>query len=182
MFTGEHVSTDVAVVEGRARWWRHTVGEPIKDGMFDHWLVLAEQRPDIEAYGGNSIAAHLPDYTGMLNIETIDAKIIEVHLRFADQWPDLYGGRDWVAALVELYAQGQWNFTDFDRRDGYSVVLFGGHGLQYRHPPQDLIDEITKEWAWGPNVPMPDEGARTKMTYFRSTLVTGFPPPLTVPK
>ncbi|WP_212751881.1 hypothetical protein [Roseovarius arcticus] len=145
MFTGEHVSTDVAVVAGRARWWRHTVGEPIKDGMFDHWLVLAEQRPDIEAYGGNWIATHLPDYTGMLNIETIDAKIIEVHLRFADQWPDLYGGRDWVAALVALYAYGQWNFTDFNRRDGYSVVLFGGHGLQYRHPPQDLIDEITSE-------------------------------------
>jgi len=143
--TGEHVSTDVAVVDGHARWWRHAVGEPIQDGMFDHWVVLAERRPDIEAYGGNWIATHLPDYTGMLNIETIGAKIIEVHLRFADQWPDLYGGRTWVTALVGLYAKGQWNYTDSDRRDGYSVVLFGGHGLQYRHPPRDLIDEITSE-------------------------------------
>ena len=28
----------------------------------------------------------------MINLETIGGRIIEVHLRFADQWPDLYGG------------------------------------------------------------------------------------------
>ena len=31
-------------------------------------------------------------YTGMVNFETIGGRIIEAHLRFADQWPDLYGG------------------------------------------------------------------------------------------
>jgi hypothetical protein len=29
----------------------------------------------------------------MVNLETIGGRIIEVHLRFADQWPDLYGAR-----------------------------------------------------------------------------------------
>ena len=52
------------------------------------------------------------------------ARIIEAHLRFADQWPDLYGA-GWVEALVRLYDRGDWDFTDDDRRDGYSVVLFG---------------------------------------------------------
>ena len=74
-------------------------------------------------------------YTGMLNLETIGGRIIEVHLRFADQWPDLYG-KGWVEALVRLYEHERWDYPDTDRRDGYSVVLFGPHGPRYRHPPQ----------------------------------------------
>ena len=79
----------------------------------------------------------------MVNFETIGARIIEVHLRFADQWPDLYGGRPWVEALVGLYAEGRWEFDEpGGRRDGYSVVLFGAHGVQYRHPPAELLAEV----------------------------------------
>jgi hypothetical protein len=48
---------------------------------------------------------HLPGYT-ILNIETIGGRIIEAHLRFADQWPDLYGA-GWVAAVIALYATGR---------------------------------------------------------------------------
>ena len=83
--------------------------------------------------------AGLPRYG---DFETIGARIIEVHLRFADQWPDLYGGRAWVEALVRLYAEGRWEFDDGGRRTGFSVVLFGAHGVQYRHPPADLLAEV----------------------------------------
>jgi hypothetical protein len=78
----------------------------------------------------------------MVNVETIDARIIEAHLRFADQWPDLYGGDRWVKALVRLYANGEWAFDDGDRRTGYSVVLFMPHGRRYRHPVKELEKEI----------------------------------------
>ena len=37
------------------------------------------------------VARNLAGYTGMANLETIGGRIIEVHLRFTDQWPDLYG-------------------------------------------------------------------------------------------
>lgn len=141
LFEGEHVSTDVAVVDGEAKWWRHVIGESIGDGMFDAWTVLAESRPEIEAYCGDWIRRRLPGYTGMMNLETIGARIIEAHLRFSDQWPDLYG-RGWLDALVRLYAEGKWNYADDDRRDGYSVVLFGGHGISYKHPPRALVDEL----------------------------------------
>jgi hypothetical protein len=142
LLEGEHISTDVAVVDGEARWWRHAFGLPLDGGMFDHWVVLAEPKPEIEAYCGDWLARNLAGYTGMVNFETIGAKIIEVHLRFADQWPDLYGGRPWVEALVGLYRDGAWDFDDSGRREGYSVVLFGGHGLQYRHPSDELVEEI----------------------------------------
>ena len=141
LLTGEHVSSDVAVVRGRAVWWRHATGIPGAGGTFDRWIVHAAERPGLEAACGAWIGRHLGDYSGMLNLETIGGGIIEVHLRFADQWPDLYGV-GWVAALIGLYAAGRWDFDDSRRRDGYSVVLFGPPGGSWRHPPAGLVAEI----------------------------------------
>jgi hypothetical protein len=141
LLQGEHVSSDCAVVAGDLCWSRHTIGVPLDGGMFDYWTVLADARPEIETYLSRWVKKHLPGFTGMLNFETIGARIIEVHLRFADQWPDLYGER-WVEALIGLYAAGKWQFDDRDRRDGYSVVLFGGHGIQYRHPPPAVVASL----------------------------------------
>ncbi|MDH3473613.1 MAG: hypothetical protein OEM59_07965 [Rhodospirillales bacterium] len=141
LLEGEHVSSDVAVVRGQPRWWRHTIGRPLEGGMFDYWTVLAEARPEIEDYCGAWTRKHLAGYSGMVNFETIGARIIEAHLRFSDQWPDLYGA-GWCDALVRLYDRGAWDFDDTGRREGYSVVLFGAHGIQYRHPPGHLLEEL----------------------------------------
>jgi hypothetical protein len=141
LLEGRHVSSDIVVVDGEPRWWRHVTGKPAGEGTFDYWMVHAEPDEDIEAYCGGWVRRHLAGYTGMLNLETIGGVIIEAHLRFADQWPDLYG-TGWIDALVRLYEKGEWSFSDNDRRDGYSVVLFGPNGRQYRHPPKPLVDEI----------------------------------------
>ncbi len=129
LLTGEHVSSDAAVVDGKPCWWRHTTGKPLEGGMFDYWTVLAEPRARIEDYCGAWLQRNLNGYSGCVNFETIGGKIIEVHLRFADQWPDLYG-RGWVQAMVDLYARRSWRYADDDRRCGYSVVLFSDHGVR----------------------------------------------------
>ena len=141
LLDGRHLSTDIAVVDGEPRWWRHVTGEAAGGGTFDYWTVQAASEPVIEAHCGAWVRAHLAGYTGMLNLETIGGRIIEAHLRFADQWPDLYGA-GWLEALVRLYERGIWNFTDEDRRDGYSVVLFGPNGVRYLHPPPALLEEV----------------------------------------
>lgn len=141
LLEGDHVSSDVAVVDGSARWWRHTTARPLEGGMFDYWTVLAEARPEIESYCGAWLTEHLAGYSGMVNFETIGSRIIECHLRFSDQWPDLYG-EGWVEALVELYRDGTWSYADDDRRAGYSVVLFGNHGVGYSPPEPDLLAEL----------------------------------------
>jgi hypothetical protein len=143
LLQGRHVSSDVAVVEGVPRWWRHVTGKPAGEGTFDYWIVHAEPDAAIETRCAAWIGKHLADYTGMLNVETIGETIIEVHLRFADQWPDLYGP-GWVEAVVELYERGEWNFSDDDRTEGYSAVLFGPHGHHYRHPPPAAVEEIKR--------------------------------------
>jgi hypothetical protein len=139
---GEHVSSDAVVIGGEAQWWRHSVGKPLGEGVFDYWTVLAEDRPAIEEYCGKWLHDNLKGYSGAVNLETIGGRIIEVHLRFADQWPDLYGN-GWLDAIVELYSKRRWRYPDADRREGYSVVLFGAHGVPYHHPPAALVDEIT---------------------------------------
>ena len=139
LLTGAHVSTDTAIVDGHAVWWRHATGATAPGGTFDHWHIHAEAMPGIEDWCGTWARKHLAGYTGMVNFETIGSRIIEAHLRFADQWPDLYGP-GWVAALVRLYATGDWVFDDSTRADGYSVVLFGPHGPAYRHPPALAVD------------------------------------------
>lgn len=141
LLEGEHVSTDAVIVDGTAQWWRHATGVPAGDGTFDYWTVHAGGHDRVESYCGDWARRHLRGYTGMANFETIGGGIIEVHLRFADQWPDLYG-HGWVEALVHLYRDGVWRFDDGRRRDGFSVVLFAPHGRTYRHPPARLVNDL----------------------------------------
>jgi hypothetical protein len=143
LLEGRHVSSDVAVVRGEPRWWRHVTGKPSGEGTFDYWIIHAEPDAGIEEPCGAWIEKNLSGYTGMLNLETIGGTIIEAHLRFADQWPDLYGP-GWVDALVELYERGDWNFSDDDRAEGYSAVLFGPHGHRYRHPLAAAVGEVKR--------------------------------------
>jgi hypothetical protein len=125
-FTGRHVSTDVALEGGRPRWWRHTTGKPGPHGTFDFWTVHAAREPALERYIGHWIRRNLAGFDGVVNLETIGGRIVECHLRMAEQWLDI-NGPGWLTAVVRLYADGVWRFRDL-RREGYSVVLFGAHG------------------------------------------------------
>jgi hypothetical protein len=140
---GEHVSTDVAVVEGKAAWMRHACGTPAGQGTFDYWAIEAGRRPELEGYLADWLARNIRSYTGMMNFESIGGRIIDAHLRFADQWPDLYG-RSWLEAVVFLYRQGSWAFDEPRRTDGYSVALFGPHGREYQPPPVELVEQVRR--------------------------------------
>jgi hypothetical protein len=133
LLAGEHVSTDFAVVRGEAAWCRHASGIPGGGGTFDYWLVEERTRPRLVKYCSEWIRANLVGYTGMVNIETIGGRITDVHLRFADQWPDLYG-RKWLDALVRLHQRETWDLVDAERAEGYSVVLFGTQGSGEAYP------------------------------------------------
>lgn len=141
LLNGAHVSTDCAVEDGCVKWLRHATGTTWTEGMFQYWTIRAESDPALDAYLSGWVSRHMRGYTGMMNFETIGSNIIEAHLRFADQWCDLYG-KGWVEALVGLYSRGRWEFPDQDRKDGYSVPLFARHGHAYLHPPAGLQKEI----------------------------------------
>ena len=137
LLNGPHVSSDCAILDGQLMWIRHATGIPWIAGTFKHWTIHAETLPQLEAYLRGWVSAHMGGYSGMMNFETIGGRIIEAHLRFADQWCDLYG-EGWVEALVRLHAEQRWSFDDQNRRDGFSVPLFARHGNGFRHPPLEL--------------------------------------------
>jgi hypothetical protein len=143
LLEGRHVSSDFAVVDGEPKWCRHATGKAAGKGTFDYWTVHAAPDAAIERYCGDWIARHLAGYTGIVNLETIGGAIIEVHLRVTDQWPDLYG-EGWVAALIRLYHERLWEFADADRREGFSVVLFGPKSRTYRYPDREVVNEVLK--------------------------------------
>ncbi|MFO1133161.1 MAG: hypothetical protein U1E16_14265 [Hyphomicrobiales bacterium] len=141
LLMGQHVSTDCAVENGCIVWLRHATGLPWDDGMFRYWTVHGASFAEIARHLASWVEANMAGYSGMMNFETIGGTIIEAHLRFADQWCDLYG-EGWVEALVRLYAEGRWVFEDAERRDGFSMPLFARHGHSFRHPPEALQAEV----------------------------------------
>jgi hypothetical protein len=141
LLRGAHISSDMAVIGGAPAWVRHTVGTPLDGGTFDYWTVNVQARPALERHATDWVRSNLRGYTGMVNLESIGDRLIEVHLRFTDQWPDLYGP-GWLDAVVRLYRDGVWESPSEQPRVGYSVVLFGPHGRPYRHPAQPLVDEL----------------------------------------
>ena len=141
LLEGDHVSTDIAVERGQTRWLRHCLGVPGVGGTFDYWTIEAGRRDSLADYLDTWVVRHLAGYTGMFNAETIGNRIIEAHLRVADQWPDLYEA-GWLEAVVALYRDGTWSLAGSARRTGYSVALFGPHGREYRHPPPQLVAEV----------------------------------------
>jgi hypothetical protein len=142
LLSGAHVSSDFAVLRGRPVWWRHCTGAPGEKGMFDYWTLHAQSMPTLEERLEQWIERHLDGFTGIVNFETIGECIIEVHLRMSEQWLDL-NGRGWLAAVVRLYADERWDWTEPPRRTGYSVALFGAHGVKWQIDP-DAVDELRR--------------------------------------
>jgi hypothetical protein len=141
LLTGQHMSTDCAIVHGKIKWIRHALGFPWQEGMFTLWVIETEQRIELNQYISAWVNTNMAGYTGMMNFETIGGQIIETHLRFADQWCDLYGNR-WIDSLVKLYSVGEWHFDDRAIQQGYSVPLFAKHGQVPQHPADELQNTI----------------------------------------
>ena len=129
LLTGPHVSTDLALVDGRIAWWRHTTGRPGPQGTFDYWTVHADGMPGLEAlYRALDRAATSAASPASSISRPSAGGIIECHLRMADQWLDLNGEGWLTGGRRRSTATGRWRSAMAQRRTGYSVVLFGAPG------------------------------------------------------
>ena len=137
---GVHISTDMAIVDGFPQWWAHTECFPRGGGTFDYFHVLEHPLPTLETRLNEFVWRCLRPYTGMLNIETIDGQIIEVHLRLTDQYPDLYGP-NFIKAVARLYAHHTW-YLDGHGFGGYSVCCWVDSGDIPTKPSPGMLEEI----------------------------------------
>lgn len=140
LLEGRHLSTDVAVENGRPIWMCHAEGIPTRQGMFDYWILRPDPEAGLEAYLAGFVREHMPGYTGVMNFETIGGRIIEAHLRYAEQWLDLYG-EGFLPAVYALYRGAGWRDGATPRVTGYSLALFG-ETRRYGKPPPAVVAEL----------------------------------------
>ena len=97
-YSGEHWSVDFAVRDGVPLWGIAAEGEPVQIGEFWRWTV--DRR-----YWLTTQAWNLDKFSGVVNVEMIDTKPIEVHFRPSIEFFPLYGDAA-VQAIMEA-AVGQ---------------------------------------------------------------------------
>ena len=80
---GKHLSWDLVILNGNIQFHTCFIGFKDKNiiGKFDYWESINKKLPKIIK---KFIKEKLDNYTGCLNIETINNNMIEVHLRMGD--------------------------------------------------------------------------------------------------
>lgn len=120
LLEGPQISIDVVVIKGKPQWSVETKAHPLGDGRFDYWEVR-KKNTNLENIYNLFCFTYFIDYTGIVNLEMIGDKIIEVHPRMSPQFIDLYGS-GWLDAVVSLYKDGNWNYNQ--QTKGYSIPIF----------------------------------------------------------
>ena len=139
LLDGRHVSSDIALVDGEPRWWRHVTGKPAGEGTFDYWIVHAGPDAGIETHCGEwvrKISPAIPACSISKPSAIPSSKRICVFPTNGPIFMARAGSMPWSAL------RAAWDFPDDDRSEGYSVVLFGPNGRRYRHPPPAVVDEV----------------------------------------
>ena len=139
LLTGEQFSTDVAVIHGQIKWMTHVKAYPGDNNTIDYWEVFQREKDEIAEMAEEFVCSYLGTYSGMVNFETIGNQLIEVHLRFAYQWPDLYSP-EFISETIRLYARRQFKLGT-QSQVGYSLNLYGPH-QQYKKPNIMELDTL----------------------------------------
>ena len=85
---------------------------------------------------------NLVGYTGLANIETINGKIIDCHLRMTPRFVDLYGD-GWLTSVVNLYEKGTWNY-DQHNKSGVSYTLRTSEEGSYIISDKNVFDDLCR--------------------------------------
>nr|QBK89388.1 MAG: hypothetical protein LCMiAC02_04830 [Mimivirus LCMiAC02] len=106
-FEGEHLSWDIIIYNGKIKY--HTCFKGYKDkeviGKFDYWESMEKELPEIVK---RLIGDHFKTYYGCLNIETIDNKMIEGHLRMGDI--DCFPTLEILKGIIATYKKEEYNW------------------------------------------------------------------------
>ena len=77
---GQHISTDYVIINGEIQWHCSLVGHKDSEGSFTYWEVT-QTIPSLKII--EWFRRHLSQFTGIVNVETIEDNIIELTLRMS---------------------------------------------------------------------------------------------------
>ncbi len=126
VFNGDHLSYDVVLVNGVIKYIVCFRGFPGKEGTFDYWeTVNVSLKIDIKKW----IKKYMKGYTGCLNFETIDDKIIDCHLRMGDI--NQLNDRELMKNIINVYSGKEWEYEK-EVPKIYLIPIFIPYGKKYR--------------------------------------------------
>jgi len=104
---GEHLCIDLFILKGKIVYFTILQSKATYGGMFDYHESLPNRELDMSLKV--LIEEKLFNYTGCVNVETIDNKIIDFHLRLNG---DFYiYTNDIVLDIINLYLLKKWNYN-----------------------------------------------------------------------
>jgi len=170
VFYGRHTSTDYALLDGEVVWSYSMSGQKDKNGSFTHWYFSKGLHQNEIKW----IQEHLNDFTGIVNVESIGAKIIEVHLRCSTQFVDFYGD-DFIPSMIKLYDEKAWNKSS-ENIPGYSFVVRVAKDQcspdKTLHLNFDSTDEVKVHYTIAENKPL-SSFADNDLNTYRIAIVNG---------
>ncbi len=104
LLTGEQTSTDCIMDNGKVVWFLHTQAAKQRNQQRPIYWRVGVNLGHLEAFIRTFLETQLSGYTGLCNLEMIDAKVIEVHLRGSNGFFDFYGPtfiNSWVRLMDE---------------------------------------------------------------------------------
>jgi len=120
---GQQTSSDCLVLNGQAQWFAHTLAASEKNKQRPIYWHIGIELPQLEPIIANFIQQHVPNYTGICNVEMIGNYIIEMHLRGSNAFYDFYG-EHFVETWVKLIDEQGWKGLD-SVEQGYVYSVFG---------------------------------------------------------
>ena len=123
LLQGQHVSTDGLLLDGEVKLLVHTLASEQQDQQRALWWRVGVSLPEHDAPVRQWLQAQLPGYTGLCNLERIDGRVIEAHLRGSNGFFDFYGS-EFIRSWVRLVDERRWH-GDIDIPGGMVASVFG---------------------------------------------------------
>lgn len=127
---GRHWSIDLICINGEVVDYKVAEGNKMFGFKFSYWETHMFAPPKLINKMKNWISKNLKNYTGVFNFESIGNTIIEGHLRFSDQFADLYED-NFIQKISDLYTYGNWEKQKIFKK-GYSQVLWKNKAKKYK--------------------------------------------------
>jgi len=140
VFNGTHLSSDMALVDGVSQWCYTMQAFENDDGQLTRYESANGEFEELVDKAKLWALTNLKGYTGIVNIETINGKIIDCHLRMMPRLVDLYS-EGWLEAVSILYDKQTWTFNR-GTESGYSYTLRASENGTCLISDKDRFDEI----------------------------------------
>lgn len=124
---GQQTSTDCLVLDGDVKWFAHTLAAEEKNKQRPIYWHIGVELPALQPIIKVFVKQHLNGYTGICNLEMIDDKIIEVHLRGSNAFYDFYGD-GFIQQWVSLVDHQTWHDLP-PVQEGFVYSIFGDYSL-----------------------------------------------------